>query len=236
MTNPLTNRAARRAAARNRRIEAAKARPIITPQYVVQGARKLDAHTRCTLTSRAERYLAALLAQPTPEAWQNVACMHNLAEQMCLMGLASNLTGLLDDGNRALSELHDSLSRGEPGTPTEQQAHALRDLAFLYTLQLDYVSVLEYEQAFARARMKEAQALAGNGKPGARILTPSSATSMITPIAKVHATVLAAGGPACEQALATAAQQLCIPIEAVRDAMATLAQAANQSTPAEAAA
>lgn len=207
MSTPTTNRAARRAAARNRRLKATTARPILTPQYVIQGARKLDPHTRTTLTSRAEAYLAALLAKPTPEAWQNVACMHNLAEQMCLMGLASNLTGLLDDGNRALSELHNSLSRGDTSAPTELQAHALRELTFLYTLQLDYVSVLEYEQAFARARMKEAQALAGNGKPGARVLTPSSASPMITPIAKVHAAVLAAGGPACEQALATAANQ-----------------------------
>lgn len=39
-----------------------------------------------------------------------------------------------------------------------------------------------------------------------------------------------------ESAVRAVARALCIPIEAVRDAMATLAHAANQSTPAEAAA
>jgi hypothetical protein len=131
------------------------------------------------LTPRQRRSLMdpALLAldlmrqgRGTWDAWRALADVGNVAEALAEDGIARNLLEQIEDGQEALSRVHDAVASGGSWTLRGPEIAALDDLVWVHGVQLDHASQGEVASAIRRVRDRIAGARAGNVGRGVTVL------------------------------------------------------------------
>lgn len=154
-------------------------RPLVnTMQLATHRAGKLSTQQRAKLMTPAHAAAQALSrGQGSVEVWQQMADVLNLAEALCELRIAGNLSSTVDQAQAAMAALMARVKAGRGWTLYSAELKALRDGVWLYGVQLDHCSAGEHLQAIAMVRNRIGQALAGNAGARARVHDASGVAS-----------------------------------------------------------
>ncbi len=155
--------------------KARRPRPVYANSYV----RAMEGATRLRPEIRAERrakYQAAFIAFRTGngcvDAWRELADALNLAEQIAEYGIVCDRASKdrIAAGHEVLGTVIGRVEERRSWTLYAAEIQTLEDALWMFSAQLDYVSVLEFENAEKRVFDRISAALAGNASPGTTIV------------------------------------------------------------------
>lgn len=130
----------------------------------------LPAEPRRTLYAPVQRALDGLrTAKGGWAAWCGLADAMNVAEQLALRGIASNLLGEIEAAQAALQALHARHTESGSWTLRAAELKALDDGVFVHRVQLEHCTQGELHDAIQAVQRRVAQALAGNAPRDARM-------------------------------------------------------------------
>lgn len=95
----------------------------------------------------------------SPDVWQQLADVYNIAEALAELRIAGNLPETLQAAQRAMAELARRVNAGRGWTLYAAELQALREGIWLYGLQLEHCSAGEHLRAIELVRRRVSAAL-----------------------------------------------------------------------------
>lgn len=142
-------------------------RVLVNPlAHAIAGARKLDVLYRDNIVTMLDKAWRTMREGGNrSRAWMDIAFMANVSQELSTMGICS------DEASRnktvaceavLVDWAQDALKDWQDFAITDDDAEIVEEALFLWQIQLDFVSMSEFEKARSTVVRKQDQALKGN--------------------------------------------------------------------------